>query len=901
MKNKHRLASLFFKLTMSALMMSALILSGPIARAQSGDPASYVNPMVGTDRGGDTFPGAVAPFGSVQMNPNWAGIGYRYRNTQMHGFVVNSMSGPGGTDEGQVLITATTGDVKVDRASTDFQFDHQHEGASAGYYEVMMQPWNIKAELTATVHCGFVKFTFPAGQQGNILLPLSYANTPVHASHLHMLDWQAIEGDVTSESFNGNHDPITVYFVMKFSKPFAQHGTWTNGAMTAGSDAASQDDRKTIIGFYGSYPAAADAQEVGVRIGVSYTDMDGARANLKAEMPDNDFERYHQQTVQDWNKELSVIEVQGGTPEHNRTFYTALYHCLIAPQIYDDVDGRYRGFDEQIHRVSAGHKHFYTTYSGWDIYRSEIPLLTLIAPDRTQDMAQSLVEEYKQIGYIDRWSERNRATTAMGGDPLTIAIVHIWNAGLHNFDIDTAYEAMFKQSGPGDIHGYIGDYQLYEEEMHGVTINPDAAVSTALEHELAFAALANLARELGKPGDASFLYGRSLQYREMYNPVTGWLQRRNKFGQWDPGHGGYTEGNEWIYLWFVPYDVQGLVDLMGGSSTFEQRLDEFFNDKHYDARNEPDIQAPFLYDYIDRPWKTQQIVAETADKSFDDTPGGLAGGGNDDLGAMSAWYILSQMGFYPVDPGIPDFEICTPRFKQIVVHLSPPYAGKEFTIQAPDAAPQNEYIQSAVLNGISQTRPWLHELEITGGGTWSLKLGPEPNREWASLTQNRPYSLSTGYNHFPPNPAIKVLVPTSQTDPQIWRYTTDDPGPDWTKPGFDDSKWKEGPAPFGRRTPWNTNNIWIRRSFTLPPVQGQPAILMSHQQGADVYINGVLAVTSPGPSSSYIVFPMTAEGAAALHFGTNVLAVHGTQDFGGRIVDAGIVDVQWPDVEKTNQ
>lgn len=902
MKND-KLASFSLKLAICALAFSSAVVF-----AQSKDLASFVDPIVGTDRGGDTFPGAVAPFGSVEMNPNWAGIGYRYRDTHMHGFAVNSMSGPGGTDEGQVQLTATTGDVKVDRASTDYQFDHQHEAASAGYYEVQMQPWNVKAEMTATVHCGFVQFTFPAGQQANVLLPLSYANRPVHVSHLRVVDRETIEGEQTSEAFNGNNDPITVYFVMKFSKPFAQHGTWTNGAITENSDAASQDDLKTVIGFYGSYPASADAQVVGVRIGISYTDMEGARLNLKAEMPENDFERYHQQTVQDWNKELSVIEVEGGTEAHNRVFYTALYHCLLSPQIFDDVDGRYRGFDDKIHQVPEGHKHFYTTFSGWDIYRSEIPLLTLIAPDRAQDMAQSLVEEYKQIGYIDRWSERNRPTTAMGGNPLTIAMVHIWNAGLHNFDVNTAYEAMFKQSTPGDIHGYIGDYELYEEEKNGVTINPDAAVSTAQEYELAFAALGNLAKSLQKTGDASFLYGRALQYREMYNPVTGFLQRRDKFGAWDPGHGGYTEGNEWIYLWFVPHDVQGLVDLMGGASAFDQRLDEFFNGNHYDAGNEPDIQAPFLYDYVDRPWKTQHIVAETADKAFTDTPGGLAGGGNDDLGTMSAWYVLSQLGFYPVDPGVPDFEICTPRFKQITIHLSSPYRGKEFVIDAPDAAPENEYIQSAVLNGMPLVRPWIHESELTRGGTWTLKLGAQPNHDWASLPQNRPYSLSTGYNHFPQHPVLNTLVPTSQEAPQTWRYTTENPDNDWANADFDDKSWKEGPAPFGGRsrtvqpgTPWNTNEIWMRRTFTLPATPGQPAVLMSHQQSGEVYINGVLAVTSPGPSTSYVVFPITLESAATLHPGVNVLAVHVSVDFGGRVADAGIVDVQWPDSEKASR
>ena len=557
---------------------------GPIRQppANAGaDLARFINPFIGTDRDGNTFPGSVSPFGSEQFTPNLAGNGYYYPDTHMHGFVVNHMSGDGGANEGEVLMTATTGPVRIDRASTDYHFDHDHESASAGYYQVLMQPWKINAELTTTVHCGFARFTFPAGQQGNILLPLSYVNNPPSlSSHVRYVDGRTVEGDVDTVAFNGLHQGITVYFAMKFSKPFEKHGTWTNTTLTENSNSASQDDRETIIGFYGSYPAADAPQEVDVRVGVSYVDAAGARANLDAEMPADDFERYHQQAVADWNKELHLIDAEGGTFAHHRIFYTALYHCLIDPQIADDVDGRYRGFDDQIHHVPEGHQHFYTTFSGWDIYRSEIPLLTIIEPERVQDMAQSLVEEYEQIGYIDRWSQRSRPTAIMNGDPLTICLVNIWNAGLHNFDINTAYEAMFKQCVPGDIHSYLTDYELYEEEKNGITINPDAAVATALEHELAFAALGNLARSLDKPRDAAYLFGRSLQYREMYNPATGFLQRRDREGRWDPGFGGYTEGDEWIYLWFVNHDVQGLVDLLGGTTAFDRRLDEFFNDKH---------------------------------------------------------------------------------------------------------------------------------------------------------------------------------------------------------------------------------------------------------------------------------------------------------------------------------
>jgi predicted alpha-1,2-mannosidase len=722
-------------------------------------PVSFVNPFVGTDKGGDVFPGAVVPFGLVQLTPNWSGNGYYWTDTHLHGFVLNSLSGDGGDNEGEGLITATTGPVKIDRASTDFALDHGQESASAGYYQVRMNPWDINAELTASAHCGCIRFTFPAGQQANILLPVCYANRKVFSSHVRLLNPQTVAGDVSCESFYGDHLPITVYFVMAFSKPFTSHGTWNGDAMKNGSDSASQDAPDAVMGFYGSYPAAPSPQEIDVRIGVSYTDSAGAMANLKAEMPADHFDVFHRRAVASWNKELRAIQVEGGTTEHNRIFYTALYHCLIQPLRFDDIDGRYRGFDEKIHHVRAGH-HFYADFSGWDIYRSEIPLLTIIAPQRVQDMAQSVVEEYKQIGYVDRWSELNRATNIMNGDPMTIVLAHIWNAGLHNFDLTAVYPGLLKQAGPGPGPTSPGDYEGYDEERNGVTLLPTSSVSTALEHYMSFAALGRLAATLGKPADAKYLDRRASEYRSWYNPATGFLQRKNSDGTWDDKFGGYTEGNKWIYLWFVPFDIDGLVHLLGGPASFERRLDGFFANGSYDPTNEPDLQAPFLYDFINRPWKTQQIVAKIADQMFTDTPGGLAGGGNDDLGTMSAWYILTQLGFYPVNPGVPQFETCTPRFKKITLHLGPPYAGRAFVIRAPDAAPENTYIESSILDGRPLAKSWFDESQITRGGEWQVKVGPTPEKAGDDKRFRPPYSLS-----LPPVP-MPAIAPVKSPPPK---------------------------------------------------------------------------------------------------------------------------------------
>ena len=428
--------------------------------------------------------------------------------------------------------------------------------------------------------------------------------------------------------------------MISFSRPFATHGTWTNDKINPNSEGAAQTDRQTVIGFYGSYPATAGEQSVEVRIGMSYVDEAGARKNLDAEMPDvqkpgiqttgaqtmgaqkmgGDFEFYRARAARAWDEELRAIEVEGGTLAHRRIFYTALYHALIAPTIFEDVDRRYTGFDGQIHSVAAGHEHFYATFSGWDIYRTQMPLLGIIKAKRAGDMAQSIVEMAKQLGYIDRWPQLNQPTGVMNGDPLTIVLVNLWNAGIRNFDMETAYKFMWKQAQVGDPGARIGIYQGFAEEQKGITLNADASVASALEYNVAFAALGNLARDLGKPDDARYLWGRALQYRQMYNPVSGYLQGRNGAGEWDRDFGGYTEGNRDIYLWFVPHDVQGLVDLLGGPPTFERRLDEFFSKERFDPTNEPDIGAPFLYDYINRPWKTQAMVARTADRIFADTP-----------------------------------------------------------------------------------------------------------------------------------------------------------------------------------------------------------------------------------------------------------------------------------------
>jgi predicted alpha-1,2-mannosidase len=715
------------------------------------------------------------------------------------------MSGCGCPNYGDVFFTATTGPIKVQPKQYGFHFSHRQEAASPGYYQVFMKTWGINAQFTATTRCGMAKFTFPAGKQANILVPISHAANPTIASNIHLINNHTVAGSVTSVTMVGTNLPVRVYFVMKFSRPFKTFGVWEGHAIKPQVRQQVQapgvgplfpinyyppprrdswgpqyvKPKPTLhfpgppIGAYVSYPSSGHSQTVKVRIGISFVSVGGARKNLHAEMPKFNFSTVKSQVRARWNKALSVITVRGGSLTHRRIFYTALYHALLLPSVFDDVDGRYIGYDDKIHHVPAGHKHMYANWSGWDIYRSEIPLLTIIQPQRAQDMAQSVVEMAKQLGFIDRWAEANRPLGIQNGLPLTNCVVEIWQAGLHHFDMNAAYKAMARQCFPDYLNGHadlssIHAYQDVPGERYGSILPVNTNVSSAEETDIAFAALGHLALELHRPLDASVLLGDALQYTSMYNPATMFMQGRNAQGAWIPLHKldlsirhynnwhvyqFYCEGSAWIYNWLVPEDVHGLIALMGGDKPFSDRLEHFFVSGEYDPTNEPDLQAPYLFDYCRQPWRSQYWVATNADTSYQDTPRGLAwskllGTGNDDCGEMSAWYVLSQIGLYQVDPSHPDFELTTPRFKHITIHLQAPHKGKTFVITAVHGGGKDMYIQSAAVDGKPLNKPWLPERMVFQGGTWNVTTSSVPNKNWAAAKGDAPPSLSTGPDHW---------------------------------------------------------------------------------------------------------------------------------------------------------
>lgn len=757
-----------------SLALASLILSGATASAFAGKTASEttlarkVNPFIGTGKGpGDTenlYPGPVAPFGMVQLSPDTEdhGLGYHYSQMTIKGFSMTHMSGVGCPNEGEVFMMPTTGAVSTQESGFQSSYSHNQESASPGYYQVRLDRSGVNAELTATERTGMVRFTYPAGQPANFLLPISHTLNHTTAAEARIVGDRDIEGYVENEAFCGVKQTYKTYFVIHFDRAFTQFGTWngiasgTAASPTAGSRAVTQTSHDQWVGAYATWPSSAQPQTVTVQIGISYVDLAGAKNNLKTEASGKSFDQIRHSTEAAWNKALSVIDVSGGTETDERVFYTALYHSLLMPNILSDVDGRYIGFDNVIHHVKPGHL-LYGNFSGWDIYRSQMPLVALLEPKRTEDMAESVALMYRQGGWIDRWPQINAYTNVMAGSPLSVIVSTAYLDGLHDFDIDTAWEGMWRDATEPAPAGKPYQGQLGMDWINSVHYVPNdkveyGSVSQLQEDTIAYASLYRLAKALGKTDDAKKLYERALYHRNLFDPEDRYFRPRNADGKWvepfDPaqdGH-GFIEGSGWHYQWFAPADLKWLVNAVG-PDLFNKRLTEFFNYKtpgwygqYYNPYNETDLEAPFEFDFSGKPWETQRVVRRVLKENYPDTPDGIPG--NDDCGEMSSWAAMSMMGFYPVDPASLAYELTSPVFTRIVIHLQAPYKGKTFTVETTPNPESTPYIQSVKLNGANHTHNWIDFHSISNGGAISFVLGASPNQSWGSAEKDAPPSLS---------------------------------------------------------------------------------------------------------------------------------------------------------------
>ncbi len=762
------------------------------------EPVDYVNPFIGTGFFAHDFPGPALPFGLVHLSPDidtggWNyESGYHYSGKTIMGFSQLHSNGNGG----DILIMPVVGtDIKTRpgaRTAPDegyrSRFSHSDEKASPGYYEVTLKDYGIRAELTATRRVGFYKFTFPETKDAHILIDLGHGvRNHVMKAHVKInVDKNEIEG--YRASTNGSK----VYFVARFSKRFPSYGTWDNIINRRESDVETKFPYKTAetgkyIGAFVDYHT--DKKEViFVKVGISFVSTEGARENINKEIPGWNFKKVKEDARKVWNNQLSKITVEGGSKKQKIIFYTALYHTLLFQYISDDVDGKYYGMDKKIYKMDSGH--FYPKFQAWDTFRSEQPLMTLIEPEHVSNMIKSIILKYKHFGWLPAQHSRNLFSQDMIGDHLVPIMVDAYMKGIRGYNINTAYQAMREKAlhYPDNLDPSYGRSGLkYYKRLGYIPCNRvKESVSKTLEYSYDDWCIAQIAKELNKKKDYALFKKRALYYRNLYDSSTGFMRPRNADGTWlkecnhatpeiktdgynsyygcfDPLFVGvspyrhYTESNAWQYLWFVPQDVQGLVNMMGGKDRFIDRLDHFFSMSpeitgpkyigvvgtigQYVHGNEPDQQVPYLYDYVEEPWKTQSMVRKIMSDLYNPYPGGIAG--NEDAGAMSAWYVFSAMGFYPVCPGRPSYEIGSPIFKKVTIHVGGADSHKVFVVKAKNASPANKYIQSATLNGKPLDKAWIRHSDITNGGTMTFIMGNEPNKKWASGIDDVPPSMTT--------------------------------------------------------------------------------------------------------------------------------------------------------------
>ena len=759
------------------------------------DPATVVNPFIGTAYGGNTFPGAVVPFGMVawspeevssnpqRANPVAAPGGYQYDAKTIRGFSLTHLSGTGcaGASGDIPFMPVTTAVDSSPSSDSKYNstFSHDNESASAGLYNVKLDN-GAAVELTATERTGYGRFTFPSDHPAAMLIRASDSETGSSDAAVTIDKAKhTIAGSVTSGNFCGyigrgenvdRRSYYTLYFSAHFDQPFASTGAWRDDAIRPGETSSSGGTTYGTAGYppkgkgsgaWVSFDPAKSSQ-VQVRVGVSYVSIENAEANLRAEGPEKlKFEEVAAQAHREWNTILTRIRIAGGTRDEQAVFYTALYHSLLDMNLFSDVNGEYRGMDQKVHKVDRIHQHEqFANFSGWDIYRSQLQLVALIAPPVASDMAQSLLNQATQLdGEWDRWTHNTGETHVMSGDPAAPAVADIAAFGGDRFDLKSAYASLLKAatvptahdlSNAGCAVACVGQRPSLDQwlKLHYIAAKSNAwgGAAETLEDATADFAMSELARRAGDLANQKMFLERAQYWKNLFNPQAtpegGYIQNRNEDGSWprfQPSTGqGFVEGSAAVYLWMIPFNVQGLFDAMGGTDKAVARLDAFFHDAdgglavtkkgalHAELDNEPSVAAPWLYDFAGKPYLTQQIVRQTVNSLWSNDPKGIPG--NDDLGEMSSWYVWSAMGLYPEIPGRAELVLGSPLFPEIAINRP----AVEITIKAPEAASAVSYVQSLKVNGKAYNKPWLPDSFVAKGGRLEFKLGNQPNKDWGS-------------------------------------------------------------------------------------------------------------------------------------------------------------------------
>ncbi len=792
-------------------LCSILLLAVPAWGQQPGDPAALVNPFIGTAHGGNVFPGATVPFGMVQFSPEASPIrtdrpiaapgGYEYRSTALRGFSLTNVEGwgcAGGSGDVPVMpiaeeVTKSPSlDFRRDYAAT---FTHADEHAEPGYYRVALGS-GIGVELAASTRTGAAIFHFPGGKPAALLVRTSDSEAGSVAAHTAIDPKQRIiSGSVTSGNFCGYIDKedrrpyYTLYFAAQVDQPISATGSWHDGTVNPGALTAEGGTGFGGKGFAdaghgsGVWVGFGQAREVRLRVGVSYVSQANARANLLAEEKSAPrFEAVREQAHAAWEKRLGQIEIGGGTPEERTVFTTALYHSLMTPTTASDVDGEYAGMDGKAHRLAAKQRAQYANFSGWDVYRSQLQLVTLLDPKTGSDIAQSLLNQAEENGGAwDRWTHNSGATHVMNGDPAAPAIANIWAFGGREFNVRAALASLVHAADvptaadlradgcPVECAGQRPGLDKWLS-LHYIPVGAPAwgPAADTLEDVTDEFAISALAARLGKNNDAlsqRFL-ARAQYWHNIWNPGAapegGYFQNRNADGSWaqvqdekdkaphpftPATEDGFVEGTAAQYVWMLPFNVKGLFAAMGGTEKAAARLDRFFYDEHgapavtdagplhAELNNEPSIESPWLYDWTGQPWKTQQLVRQVLNTIWRNAPDGIPG--NDDLGEMSSWAVFASMGMYPEIPGRAEFVLGSPLFPHITVHRT----GGDIRITAKGAAPDVPYVTSLKVDGKAWSQTWLPESFAAHGGTLDYQLAPTPDKTWGTAASAAPPSF----------------------------------------------------------------------------------------------------------------------------------------------------------------
>ena len=731
---------------MKKLLLSVCAFSLTLATLQAGEITKYVNPFIGTgaiDGGlsGNNYPGATSPFGMIQLSPdtseapNWGDAsGYDYNRNTIFGFSHTRLSGTGASD----LIDITLMPTSSGRTSS--AFTHDEEKARPGYYQVMLKDENINAELTTTQRNGIHRYQYPAGKDAEIILDMDHSadkgswGRRIINSQIRILNDHAVEG---YRIITGWAKLRKIYFYMEFSSPILTSTLRDGGRVHENTAVINGTNLHGCFRF-----GQLNGKPLTCKVALSSVSMENARQNMEQEAPHWDFDRYVAAADADWEKQLGKIEVKG-TEVQKEIFYTALYHTMIQPNTMSDVNGEYMAADYTTRKVANNETH-YTTFSLWDTFRASHPLYTLLEPERVTDFVKSMIRQYEYYGYLPIWQLWGQDNYCMIGNHSIPVITDAILKGIPGIDMEKAYEAVYNSSVTSHPNSPFEVWEKYGFMPENIQTQ---SVSITLEQAFDDWCVAQLAAKLNKDADYQRFHKRSEYYRNLFHPKTKFFQSKNDKGEWiepfDPyqygGNGGhpFTEGNAWQYFWYVPHNIQSLMELTGGTKAFEQKLDTFFTSTYkseqmnhnasgfvgqYAHGNEPSHHVAYLYNFAGQPWKTQKYVSHILNTLYNNTSSGYAG--NDDCGQMSAWYVFSAMGFYPVNPADGRYIIGSPLLDECTLKLA---GNKEFRIRTIRKSPEDIYIQSVTLNGKKHKDFFITHQDIMNGGTMVFKMGKKPS------------------------------------------------------------------------------------------------------------------------------------------------------------------------------